>query len=143
VATFLAKGFFATRPVRKLFLFVDGFAVAMFAIQATSTVWDLGFGLPLAPVILGVITAIGGGLTRDVLVQQQTLLMSRELYAIPVVFGCTLYTLILAFAPEYRLAGAFVCMFVIFAIRAAAIQWDIVVPEWATTGYGWGSQRDD
>lgn len=46
--------------------------------QGTGKVRDLEFGLPAAPVILGVITAIGGGLTRDVLAGRTTLLMRPE-----------------------------------------------------------------
>jgi uncharacterized membrane protein YeiH len=139
VATFVAYRFFARRFVRALFLYVDGLAVAMFAVQATEKVWDLGFGLPVAPVMMGVITAIGGGLIRDVLAQRQTLLMGRELYAVPVLIGCIIFTLVLAYAPEYRTVGSIVCLVLIFGIRAAAIRWELQVPEWAMLGLGQGS----
>lgn len=140
VAAFIAYRFFERRFIHALFLYVDGFAVAMFGIQATDKVWGLGFGLPLAPVMLGVITAIGGGLIRDVLAQRQTLLMSRELYAVPVMIGCILYTLVLAYAPEYRTVGSIICMVIIFGIRAAAIRWGLQVPEWAMMGIGRGER---
>jgi uncharacterized membrane protein YeiH len=134
VATFLAYRFFEKQFIRSLFLYVDAFAIAMFAVQASAKVWDLGFGLPVAPVILGVITAIGGGLIRDVLAQRQTLLMSRELYAVPVLIGCILYTLMLAYMPQHRLVGSVLCLVLIFGIRAAAIHWNLQVPEWAMMG---------
>jgi uncharacterized membrane protein YeiH len=134
VAAFVAYRYFQRRFVGALILYMDGFGAAMFGVQATGKVWDLGFALPIAPVILGVITAIGGGLIRDVLAGRQTLLMSRELYAVPVLIGCILFTLILAYAPDYRLQGSVVCMLLIFAIRAAAIRWNLQVPEWAMMG---------
>jgi uncharacterized membrane protein YeiH len=134
VATFVAYRFFEKQFIHTLFLYVDAFAVAMFAVQASAKVWDLGFGLPVAPVILGVITAIGGGLIRDVLAQRQTLLMSRELYAVPVLIGCILYTLMLAYMPQHRLVGSVLCLVLIFGIRAAAIHWNLQVPEWAMMG---------
>ena len=134
VAAFVAYRFFARRFIHALFLYVDGLAIALFGIQATGKVSDLGFGLPLAPAMLGVITAIGGGLIRDVLAGRQTLLMSRELYAVPVLIGCILFTLILAYAPDYRFEGSVLCMLLIFAIRAAAIHWNLQVPEWAMLG---------
>ena len=134
VATFVAYRFFEKQFIRSLFLYVDAFAIAMFAVQASAKVWDLGFGLPVAPVILGVITAIGGGLIRDVLAQRQTLLMSRELYAVPVLIGCILYTLMLAYMPQHRLVGSVLCLVLIFGIRAAAIHWNLQVPEWAMMG---------
>jgi uncharacterized membrane protein YeiH len=135
VATFFASGFFGKSSIRSLFLYVDGFAVAMFAVQATAKVWHLDFGVPIAPVILGVVTAIGGGLIRDVLVQRPTLLMSRELYAVPVLIGCILFALVLGFAPGYEGLGSIVCLIVIFGIRAAAIHWGLQVQGWATMGF--------
>jgi uncharacterized membrane protein YeiH len=60
--------------------------------------------------------------------------MSRELYAVPVLIGCILFTLVLEYAPEYRLVGSVVCLAVIFGIRAAAIHWSLQVPEWAMMG---------
>jgi uncharacterized membrane protein YeiH len=133
-ATFFAYRHFKKKTIRSAFLYIDGLAIAMFAVQATGKVWDLKFGLPIAPVILGVVTAIGGGLIRDVLAGRPTLLMSRELYAIPVLTGCILLALILAHAPEYRSHGSLVCLVVIFGIRAAAIYWDLEVPWWLTLG---------
>jgi uncharacterized membrane protein YeiH len=134
VATFVAYRLFTQRLIHALFLYVDALAIAMFGVQAAGKVWDLGFGLPVAPAMLGVITAIGGGLIRDVLAGRQTLLMSRELYAVPVLIGCILFTLILAYAPDYRFEGSVLCMLLIFAIRAAAIHWNLQVPEWAMMG---------
>ena len=135
VATLYATSLVGRRKIRRLFLYVDGAAVAMFAIQATEKVWQLDFGLPLGPIILGIVTATGGGMTRDLLSGRPTLLFSRDLYAIPIALGCTVFTLILHFAPEYSGHGALACVGLIFAIRAAAIYWDIKVPNWAITGF--------
>jgi uncharacterized membrane protein YeiH len=137
IITFFTYRFFERRTIRRSFLYVDGFAVAMFAIQATGKTWTLDFGLPVAPVIMGVITAIGGGLIRDVLAGRSTLLMSRELYAIPVTVGCILFSLVLAYAPGYEVHGSMACLIVTFGFRAAAIRWKLQVPEWLTMGYHW------
>ena len=131
LVTFYAFRWFADGPLRELFLYIDGVASALFAIQATAMAWDLGFGLPVAPVIMGVVTAIGGGLIRDALVQHENLLISRELYAIPIVLGTSIFAFILAYAPEYQVIGSVGCLLLIFGIRAAAIRWHIRVPDWA------------
>jgi uncharacterized membrane protein YeiH len=60
--------------------------------------------------VLGIITVIGGGLIRDVLAGRQTLLMSRELYAIPVLFGYALYVALLYLLPKYRFICAVGCL---------------------------------
>jgi uncharacterized membrane protein YeiH len=130
---FVAHSYLARRHIGSLFLYVDGLGAALFAVQATGKVWDLDFGLPVAPVMLGVVTAIGGGLIRDVLAGRPTLLMSRELYAVPVLFGCLVFVALLAYFPEQRIAGSIGCILLIFGLRAAAIHWDVKVPYWFTT----------
>jgi uncharacterized membrane protein YeiH len=132
IAAFSAHSLFRRKSVYSLMLYVDGFGAALFAIQAADKVWGLEFAIPVAPVILGIVTAIGGGLIRDVLAGRQTLLMSRELYATPVMLGCILYVTLLHFLPEYRFTSAVGCIFFIFGIRAAAIHWALSVPDWLT-----------
>jgi uncharacterized membrane protein YeiH len=133
LAAFSATSLFAKKEVYSVMLYLDALGVALFGIQATAKVWDLGFGLPLAPVLLGVVTAIGGGLIRDVLAGRQNLLMKRELYAIPVLLGCAAFALVLQYLPGQRLLGEAVCGIGIFAFRAAAIHWNLSVPDWLAT----------
>ncbi len=110
-------------------LYLDALGVALFAVQATQKAWHYEFGLPLAPVILGVLTAIGGGLIRDVLAGRKTLLMSSEIYAIPVLLGCSVYAAVLNYAPEYMQISAAICGLIIFLFRAAAIRWNLSMPD--------------
>ena len=133
LAVFMAQDFFTRDIIHKMILYADGFGAALFAIEATDKVWHLSFGRPLAPIILGVLTAIGGGLIRDVLAGRPTLLMDREFYAIPILIGCTLYIISLEFLPAFRLQAAFGCGLFIFGLRAAAIHWQIYVPAWMIT----------
>jgi len=129
VLTFFAEPFFTQPQIYRLMLYIDGFGAALFAIQGADKAWGMDFGLPVAPVILGVITAIGGGLLRDVLAGRKTLLMSHELYAIPVTLGCCSYVLVLNFIPQYAIEGSVLCMLGIFGLRAAAIYWNLRVPK--------------
>jgi len=43
------------------------------------------------------------------------------------------YVVLLAWVPEYRSVAALGCVAVIFALRAAAIHWDLAVPHWLMT----------
>lgn len=129
VLTFFAESFFTQPQIYRSMLYLDGFGAALFAIGGTDKAWNMDFGLPVAPVIMGVVTAIGGGLLRDVLAGRKTLLMSDELYAIPVSFGCIAYVLILNYCPQYTVEGSVICMLGIFVLRAAAIHWDLRVPK--------------
>ena len=83
---------------------------------------------------MGVITAIGGGLLRDVLAGRQTLLMGRQIYAIPVFLGCTIFAFLLEFLPmKYLLIGELGCITFIFTLHAAVIYWNIEVPDCLVT----------
>ena len=129
VAAFFAESFFTQPQIYRWMLYIDGFGAALFAIQGADKASNMNFGLPVAPVILGVITAIGGGLLRDILAGKKTLLMSHELYAIPVTLGCCAYVLVLNFMPQFVVEGSVVCMLGIFGLRAAAIHWNLRVPK--------------
>jgi len=76
----------------------------------------------------------GGGLIRDVLAGRQNLLMSKDLYAIPVLVGCVLYAFILSFLPEFNIPGAIFCILLIFTIRIVAIEKHLTVPSWLLSG---------
>lgn len=134
ILAFYGRRLFAKRHIYSLMLYLDGFGAAMFGIQATAKVWDLGFGMPAAPVILGIVTAIGGGLMRDVLAGRTTLLMRPELYAVPVTTGCITFVVVLHYLPEYRQLGAALSILATFAWRGAAIHWNLKMPVLARTG---------
>ncbi len=133
LVAFQAHRLMTHKQIFRLMLYVDALGVSMFAIQAAHKVLKLDFGLPVAPVLLGVITAIGGGLLRDVLAGNPTLLMRREIYAIPVTLGCTLYVVLLALWPEQAVPIGVACVMLTLGLRAAAIHWDWRVPIWMTT----------
>ena len=131
IAALYGRKVFSHRYLFALMLYLDGLGVAMFGVAATGKAWALGFGLPAAPIIMGVTTAIGGGLMRDVLAGRTTLLMRHEIYATPVVLGSIVFAFILAYLPDYRMSGALACIAASFALRAAAIYWDLSMPAFA------------
>ncbi|WP_136797927.1 MULTISPECIES: trimeric intracellular cation channel family protein [Desulfosediminicola] len=134
ILAFYGRRLFTKRHIYSLMLYLDGFGAALFGIQATAKVWDLGFGLPAAPVILGIVTAIGGGLMRDVLAGRTTLLMKAELYAVPVTIGGIAFVMVLHYLPDYREIGSIICILATFAWRGAAIHWNLRMPMLARTG---------
>jgi uncharacterized membrane protein YeiH len=138
VLAFYGRRLFAAPHIYSLMLYLDGLGAAMFGIEGTAKVWYLGFGVPAAPVILGVVTAIGGGLLRDVLAGRATLLMRPELYAVPILLGCTAFVFILEYLPGYYHIGSIICILAIFVLRVAAIHWHLTMPIFARTG---GSDR--
>ena len=117
--------------MNKVNLYVDSVALAMFSIQGTEKAWSLGFGLPVAPILLGVITAVGGGIVRDVLIQRPTLFLSKELYAIPVAIGCTMHAIVLSFVPQFADFSAVGAIVLVIYMRHLTINKHVQVPSWA------------
>jgi|GEM_PF-1282475 len=74
----------------QLFEYADGLGLAMFAVLATEKTLLLGFSGPVA-VLMGMITGISGGMLRDILTARMPLLFGRELYATPVIVGCSFF----------------------------------------------------
>jgi len=127
---FYANRLMAKRLIYRLMLYIDAVGVSMFAIQATHKVQSLGFALPFGPILLGVITAIGGGLMRDILAGNTNLLMRKELYALPVTIGCIIYIILLSYFPGHEVLIDTGCATFTFTLRAAAIYWNLTVPNW-------------
>ena len=130
IIAFFWKKIFVQRRVNKLLLYMDAIGISLFAIQAFEKVWNLDYATPFGPIILGVITAIGGGIVRDIMAGRSNLLLSKELYAIPISIGCIAYAFILNYAPGHSLYGGIFCMILIFTIRCIAIEERLVVPKW-------------
>jgi uncharacterized membrane protein YeiH len=115
-------------------LYLDALGAALFAVAAANKVLALGISAPVA-VTMAVLTGIGGGLIRDVLAGRQTLLMSRDIYATPILAGCILFVTLRTAAPQFPyadLAG----IATIFGFRAVAIHQHLQMPLWLTVSKG-------
>ncbi|QQE67063.1 hypothetical protein GFS31_37700 [Leptolyngbya sp. BL0902] len=123
-ATFLGFRFILKLPPR-LLSYLDAMGVALFSVQAIDKTLSLEHPAAVA-VVMGLITSIAGGILRDVVTHRPTMLLSRELYATPIVFGGILYVLLLKTLPAPL--GRLVAMGLIFGIRAVAIRWQLFLP---------------
>jgi len=77
---------------RTLFLF-DTVGIGLFAILGTEKTLGAGLDPPIA-IMMGVISAVFGGVVRDILVNEQPLIFRGILYATPCFLGAALYTLL-------------------------------------------------
>lgn len=133
VASFMLNRLITRKDIYRWMLYIDALGVSLFSIQAAHKVMKLNFGMPLGPILLGIITAIGGGLIRDSLAGRTNLLMSNEIYAIPVTIGCIFYVILLPLFPGNAVAVGIGCVCFIFIMRAIVIFRTISVPLWMTT----------
>jgi uncharacterized membrane protein YeiH len=103
-----------------LVLIFDGAGLAVFAVAGTQKA--LGYGLnPVMCALLGMLTGIGGGMLRDVLVAQVPTVLRSELYAVAALVGASVVVVghVLNLSPTaMAIAGAVLC----FGIRLIAIR---------------------
>ena len=98
----------------------DAVGLGLFAVLGANKALAAGLG-PVGAVMLGILTGVGGGIARDVLVAQVPSVLRRELYAVAALAGAlvvvTGHALALPAAPV-AVAGAVLC----FALRWLAIR---------------------
>jgi uncharacterized membrane protein YeiH len=107
------------RKLGNLVLIFDAAGLALFAVVGTQKA--LGYGLnPVMSALLGVLTGIGGGMLRDVLVAQVPTVLRSELYAVAALAGAVTVVVghVLNLPPTaMAITGAALC----FGIRLIAI----------------------
>lgn len=106
--------------------FLDAVGLSLFAVTGTSKALDLGLGATQA-VILGAVTAVGGGTLRDVMLAQVPTVLRSGLYAVPALAAAALTAAAVAadvYGPAAACAAAAVC----FAVRMAGVRWDLHAP---------------
>ncbi|RBY83838.1 trimeric intracellular cation channel family protein [Geodermatophilus sp. TF02-6] len=105
---------------------LDAVGLSLFAV--TGATKAIGFGLgPAQAVILGTITAVGGGTMRDVLVGQIPTVLRTGLYAIPALIGATTVavpTLLAGYTPVAAVGAAALC----FGIRMIGLRYSLNAP---------------
>jgi uncharacterized membrane protein YeiH len=104
----------------------DAIGLGVFAVLGAYKALDLGFGVFQA-IIVGTITAVGGGTIRDVMIGRVPVVLRSELYAIPAMIGAA--CAIAANAAGIQglpatLGGAAVC----FVIRMLGVRFQLNAP---------------
>ena len=98
----------------------DAAGLALFAVLGTAKA--LAFGLsPFAAMLLGMVTGIGGGIARDVLVARTPVVLQADLYAVAALAGGGVVALAAALQlPQHpaMVAGALAC----FGLRWMALR---------------------
>jgi uncharacterized membrane protein YeiH len=105
---------------------LDAAGLSLFAVTGASKALDFGLGAGQA-VILGAITAVGGGTVRDVLVRRVPAVMQSGLYAIPAIIGAAITVATIrteVFGPVAAIAAAAVC----FLVRMVGVRYDLNAP---------------
>lgn len=87
--------FFLTGPnrhLRRSVLVLDAIGLSLFCVVGAQKA--LAFGLdPVPAILMGTVTAVGGGTLRDIMTGQVPTILTSGLYAIPALIGATIATI--------------------------------------------------
>jgi len=100
---------------------LDAIGIGVFSAMGTGNYITAG---PFVAITMGMISSIGGGLMRDVIINDIPFVLRKYIYAIPTILGSISYYLIYVYAlptENYsKIVATVVCTAVIFVIRMLA-----------------------
>ncbi len=110
----------STRRFRKTYLIADALGLASFTV--TGVVVGLNYypEMTVFAIILGLLTAVGGGIIRDLLAQRIPSVLREEVYAIPSIVGGSIYCALASM--ELYFWASYISFGVVFIIRMMAVE---------------------
>jgi uncharacterized membrane protein YeiH len=109
-------------------LWLDALGMAAYAVVGAAKAASMG-APPLSAVVMGVLTATFGGIVRDVLAGEPSVLLRREVYVSAALLGAGVFVGLDAAGVEQRIAGL-VGFAAALALRSCAIIW-----RWSLPGF--------
>ncbi|MFC0845981.1 trimeric intracellular cation channel family protein [Streptomyces noboritoensis] len=101
----------------------DAAGLGLFCVTGTTKAYDYGLGLT-SSAALGLATAVGGGVLRDILANEVPSLLrwDRDLYAVPAIVGATIVALCIRF-DTLNAATSGTAIITAFLLRLAAMRY--------------------
>ncbi len=104
----------------------DAVGLAAYAVYGAAKA--IGYGVPPVPAaVMGVLTACVGGIIRDVLAGEPSILMRPELYVTAAALASGLFVTLVQFDTPIT-AAAVIAATAGFALRAVALRWRLALP---------------
>ncbi|MEB3369087.1 trimeric intracellular cation channel family protein [Saccharopolyspora mangrovi] len=104
----------------------DAVGLGVFSVTGAAKALEYGLGSVQA-VLLGALTAVGGGTLRDMAIRQVPSVLTSDFYAVPALVGAAL-TVAAVQAEVYGVVTALVAAAVCFTIRMLGVRYNLQVP---------------
>lgn len=117
--------YYGFEKLDKVIRWFDALGLAAFTVIGIEAALSKGMQMPIV-VMMGVMTAVAGGIMRDVLCRQLPLLLHKEIYITASLIGSVFYLVLLHFEVSLWLRDV-TTLLLIFAIRMFAVyrQWNL------------------
>jgi uncharacterized membrane protein YeiH len=123
VLVFLTRG----RGVHEqTLLWLDAIGLCVYAVVGAAKALALGVH-PVICVVMGALTATFGGIIRDVLAGEPSILLRRELYITPAIVSAAVFIALRTVGSDWTWATA-IAVILGFIVRAGAIAWKWHMP---------------
>jgi len=123
--------FFLYAKIKKqmnVWLVFDSVGLGVFSILGASIAYQI-IGLEFLPMLFaGMITAIGGGILRDVFVREIPIVFVKEVYAVASIIGIVIFFAVLSFDVDIHVASI-IGIIVITGIRLLAMKYNWNLPK--------------
>jgi uncharacterized membrane protein YeiH len=107
-------------------LWLDAIGMAAYSVVGALKAMSLGVP-PFSSVVMGVLSATFGGVLRDVVAEEPSILLRRELYITPAVLGAVSFVFLRWIDTPVMIAGL-AGFAAAFALRSAAIVFNLALP---------------
>lgn len=107
-------------------LIFDAAGLALFAVTGATKALTYGLG-PISAALLGMLTGIGGGMMRDILISEVPTVLRADLYAVAALAGAAVVVIghgLAVSSAAASIAGALIC----FGLRFLAIRYNWRLP---------------
>ena len=114
-------------PVINIF---DSVGLSVFTVAGVNAAHNCGFSENgYLAVFVGVMTAVGGGVLRDIMVSDIPMILRKRVYALASLVGALVYQLLLEYTSTPHYIAVIVCLILIFSIRilATIFKWNLPV----------------
>lgn len=112
---------------RKTMFLFDTIGIGTFTILGLQKALDFGIS-PTIAVLMGVISAVFGGVLRDVLCNEPPLIFRKEIYATPCILGGAIYLLLAHFAVPENIIITITAVFII-SLRLLVVKKNWTLPQ--------------
>ena len=113
-------------PVNNIF---DAIGLSVFTVMGTEAACLSGFSdKGCFVVVMGMLTGVGGGLFRDVLVSKPPYILTKHIYALASVLGSLTYYAI-RISGDNTILASIVCILLVIAIRMLATKYEWKLPK--------------
>ena len=113
--------------LRKTFLLFDTLGISFFTILGVEKAMGLGIRPEIAA-IMGMFTAVMGGIMRDTLTNEMPVVFRREVYATACLAGAIVYLLLDLQTPLERNYNLIISISVIIVIRLVSVKYKLALP---------------